>query len=80
MGHQLQKYKERIRICKLSTRINLIIQWIMVESPWQNQSKKLVAENLQQIPITEKVSCKIEWQESTKNNSTNLSYPDQEEN
>ena len=80
MDHQLQKYKEKIRIYKLLTRINLIIRWIMVEFPWQNQSKKLVVENLQQIPITEKASCKTEWQGSTKNNLINLSYPNREEN
>ena len=80
MDHQLQKYKEKIRIYKPSILISLIIRWIMVEFPWQNQSKKLVVENLQQILITEKASCKTEWQESTKNNLINLSYPNQEEN
>ena len=80
MDHQLQKYKEKIRIYKPSILINLIIRWIMVEFLWQNQSKKLVVENLQQILITGKASCKTEWQGSTKNNLINLSYPNREEN
>ena len=80
MDHQQLKSKEKIKIYKLLTLINLTILSIMVEFPWLNQSKKLVVDNPQQIPTIVKVSCKTEWQENINNNLINLSYQDLEEN
>lgn len=52
----------------------------MVEYQWQNQSKKLVDVSHLQIQIIEKVSWKIESQESIKNSLISHWFQDQEEN
>lgn len=55
-------------------------QLIMVEFQWQNQSKKLVEDNLQSILTIDKVSWIIESQENINNSSISHLFQDQREN